>query len=62
LGLEERLKVAVTRAYAAAGLALRDRDVDSLASTYAAWAENADDGVVDRVERALARSLGVVIA
>ena len=62
MGLEERLRAAVERAYAAAGLRLREHDIDSLATTYATWAENADDGVVERLERALARSLGVGFA
>lgn len=59
MDLEERLRAAVVRAYAAAGLALQERHVESLASVYAAWAGNADDGVVAKIERALANSLGV---
>lgn len=47
------------RAYAAAGLCLQERHVNSLASVYAAWAEDADDSVVGRIERALILSLGV---
>jgi hypothetical protein len=62
LGLQEQLAAAVARAYAAAGVYVRETDIDSLANTYAAWAEGADDGVVQRLERALARSLGVYAA
>lgn len=46
------------RAYAAAGLSLQERHVNSLASVYATWAEGADETIVTRIERALARSLG----
>lgn len=49
----------MARVYQAAGLRLAERDVYSLARVYADWAAGCDDGVVDRVERALARSLGV---
>ena len=62
MDLEERLKSAVLRAYEAAGLHLQERHVDSLARVYADWAADADDGVVARIERALAASLGVTIA
>jgi hypothetical protein len=58
LDLEERLRAAVTRAYRAAGLHLQEPHLSSLAGVYAAWAAGADDGVVERVERALAASLG----
>ena len=57
--LEERLRAAVTRVYQAAGLRLGERDVYSLARVYADWAAGCDESVVDRVERVLARSLGV---
>lgn len=59
MDLEDHLRAVVKRAYAAAGVALRERDADSLARVYADWAGGADHGVVDRIERALARSLGV---
>lgn len=59
MDLEERLKAAVVRAYRAAGLHLHEKHALSLASVYAAWAAGADDGVVERIERALAASLGV---
>lgn len=62
MDLEERLKSAVIRAYEAAGLRLPERQVASLARVYADWAAGADDGVVDRLERALAASLGVAVA
>lgn len=62
MDLEERLKTAVARAYRAAGVRLQEHHADSLARVYAAWAEGADDGVVDRLERALAASLGVTYA
>ena len=58
--LEERLRAAVARAYQCAGLRLAERDLESLAQVYARWAKGADEGVVDRIERALAASLGVV--
>jgi hypothetical protein len=61
MDLEERLKAAVTRAYEAAGLQLHERHAASLAGVYADWAVGADDRVVERLERALAASLGVVI-
>lgn len=57
--LEERFKSAVRRAYDAAGVRLQEHHAASLASVYAAWAQGADEGVVVRVERALAASLGV---
>ncbi|WP_300578468.1 hypothetical protein [Phenylobacterium sp.] len=57
--LEERFKSAVRRAYDAAGVRLQEHHAASLASVYADWARGADDGVVARVERALAASLGV---
>lgn len=57
--LEDRFKSAVQRAYAAAGVRLQEHHAESLASVYANWAEGADEGVVARVERALAASLGV---
>jgi hypothetical protein len=60
--LEERLRAAVVRVYAAARARLSERDADSLARVYADWAAGCDDGVVERVERALARSLGVTYA
>lgn len=56
---EGRLRAAIGRAYQAAGLRLRERDLASLASVYAGWAAGADEGVVGRIERALAASLGV---
>jgi hypothetical protein len=59
--LEERLKVAVVRAYEAAGLQLHERHVASLAGVYADWAAGADDRIVERLERALAASLGVAV-
>ncbi|MDP1619289.1 hypothetical protein [Phenylobacterium sp.] len=59
MSLEERFKSAVRRAYEAAGVRLQEHHAASLASVYANWAEGADDGVVARVERALAASLGV---
>jgi hypothetical protein len=59
--LEDRFKLAVRRAYRAAGVRLQDHHADSLASVYANWAQGADEGVVARVERALAASLGVRI-
>lgn len=55
---EGRLRAAIGRAYQAAGLRLRERDLASLAAVYAGWAEGADEGVVGRIERALAASLG----
>jgi hypothetical protein len=60
--LEVRLRAAVERAYRAAGVRLEDRHLRSLACVYADWAAEAeaDAGVVDRIERALAASLGVV--
>ncbi|MBU2134664.1 MAG: hypothetical protein KKA45_00515 [Alphaproteobacteria bacterium] len=57
--LEDRFKSAVRRAYRAAGVRLLDHHADSLASVYANWAQGADEGVVARVEQALAASLGV---
>ena len=62
MGLQEQLAAAVARAYAAAGVRVRETDVDSLAEIYAKWAAGADEGVVDRLERALARSLGAFAA
>jgi hypothetical protein len=56
--LEAGMKAAVARAYAAAGLSLKDRDAESLARIYARWAAGSDDGVIERIERKLARSLG----
>ena len=56
--MEERLRAAVERAYEAAGMRLPQHHVASLARVYSDWADGADDGVVDRIERALARSLG----
>lgn len=56
--LEAAMRAAVTRAYAAAGLHLKERDAESLARIYADWALGSDDGVVERVESKLARSLG----
>jgi hypothetical protein len=56
--MEERLRAAVARAYQSAGMRLSDHHVESLARVYCDWAAEADDGVVDRIERALARSLG----
>ena len=61
MDLEERLRGAVMRAYAAAGLRLQEWHIDSLAVVYAAWAEDADDSIVERLERALAASLGVSV-
>ena len=58
LHLEVRLRAAVVRAYAAAGLTLPEKHVASLASVYAAWAAHAGEGVVERIERALVASLG----
>ena len=62
MNLEEDLKAAVTRAYEAAGLRLPEKHAASLARVYADWASGVDEGVVHRVERALARSLGVGLA
>lgn len=56
---EQRLKAAIGRAYQAAGLRLREHDLASLAAVYAGWAAGVDEGVVGRIERALAASLGV---
>lgn len=56
--LEGALKTAVRRAYAAAGLTLKDRDAESLARIYADWASGCDEGIVERIERKLALSLG----
>ena len=60
--LEERLRAAVVRAYAAAGLTLPEKHVASLASVYAEWGADAGDALVERIERALAASLGVRLA
>jgi hypothetical protein len=57
--LEERLRTAVARAYAAAGVRLQEHHVASLARVYSAWAAGADAGVAERLERAQAASLGV---
>ena len=62
MDLEERLKSAVARAYRAAGLHLPDMHIASLARVYADWARDADEGVVERLERALAASLGAAHA
>ncbi|MDB5439411.1 MAG: hypothetical protein JWM33_1838 [Caulobacteraceae bacterium] len=58
MDLEVALRGAVARAYAAAGLRLAERDAESLARIYAAWAGGCDQGIVDRIEQKLARSLG----
>lgn len=62
MDLEDRIKTAVARAYRAAGVQLNDKHAGSLARVYADWAQGADDGVVERIERALATSLGVSVA
>jgi len=62
LDLEDLLKAAVIRAYSDAGLRLQETHAISLSRTYAAWAQDADDGVVDRLERTLAASLGVKVS
>lgn len=46
-------------AYRAAGLTLAERHVESLAQVYSDWAAGADEGVVQRIQNALAQSLGV---
>lgn len=61
MDLEERIREAVARVYTRAGVQLRERHAASLARVYADWAAEADDGVVERIERALARSLGVAL-
>lgn len=61
MDLEEDLRRAVARAYQRAGVPLAEKHIASLAEVYARWAEGADRGVVDRVERALAASLGVLM-
>ena len=57
--LEARLKVAVARVHRAAGIDLAEKHLESLARVYADWGEGADEGIVDRIERALAKSLGL---
>lgn len=56
---EVQFRQVVRRCYRAAGLKLADHQVTSLARVYADWAQDADDGVVTRLERALAISLGL---
>jgi hypothetical protein len=51
--LEHALREAVGRAYAAARLRPAHGEIADLARTYARWAEAADDGVVERLERKL---------
>jgi hypothetical protein len=59
---EIEFQEAVRRAYRAAGRCLEDAHVVSLARVYAEWAADAGEDVVQRVERALARSLGAIYA
>jgi hypothetical protein len=60
--LEDDLKRAVARAYQRAGVPLAEKHLASLAEVYAQWADGADRSVVERIERALAVSLGVATA
>jgi hypothetical protein len=55
---EEQMRDAIGRAYAAAGLSLEEHHLESLAKVYAAWSQGADEGIVQRMERALVASLG----
>ncbi len=59
MDLQDRLRTAVIEAYQAAGLTLAERHVESLAQVYSDWAAGADEGVVQRIQNALAQSLGV---